>query len=154
MSDQTPAEKQAILVAGYYRSGTSALCGSLTDLGVQILSDAESNPANPKGFFESTELIKFDIRVLELMRSYWSDVNPLPAGWIDRADVQMQREALAAILSRQFAEAPLVAVKHPHLCRLLPLYVQAVRDAGYGVRCCIPTARPMRWRPRRRRRTA
>ncbi len=134
MNDLHSAEKQAILVVGYYRSGTSALCGSLADLGVQISSDAESNASNPKGFFESTELIKFDIRVLELMQSYWSDLSPLPEGWIDRADVQMQREVLAEILSCQFAGAPLVAVKHPHLCRLLPLYEQAVQDAGYGVK--------------------
>ncbi|MDA3889250.1 MAG: hypothetical protein PF443_10735, partial [Allgaiera sp.] len=134
MNDLRSAEKQAILVVGYYRSGTSALCGSLADLGVQISSDAESNASNPKGFFESTELIKFDIRVLELMQSYWSDLSPLPEGWIDRADVQMQREVLAEILSRQFAGAPLVAVKHPHLCRLLPLYEQAAQDAGYGVK--------------------
>ena len=134
MTDLRTADKQAIFVVGYYRSGTSALCGSLADLGVQISSDAESNPSNPKGFFESTELIKFDIRVLELMNSYWSDLLPLPQGWIDRADVQLQREVLAEILSRQFADAPLVGVKHPHLCRLLPLYVQATRDAGYDVK--------------------
>ncbi|MDE3240170.1 MAG: hypothetical protein KGN33_14515 [Paracoccaceae bacterium] len=134
MPDLHTTEKQAILVVGYYRSGTSALCGSLADLGVQITSDAESNEANPKGFFESTELIKFDIRVLELMNSYWSDLSPLPDGWIDRADVQLQRDVLTEILSRQFAGAPLVAVKHPHLCRLLPLYLQAAGDAGYGVK--------------------
>lgn len=134
MPDLLTTDKQAILVVGYYRSGTSALCGSLADLGVRISSDAESNEANPKGFFESTELIKFDIRVLELMNAYWSDLSPLPQGWIDRADVQLQRDVLAEILSRQFAGAPLVAMKHPHLCRLLPLYLHAARDAGYGVK--------------------
>ena len=134
MTDTRTADRQAILVVGYYRSGTSALCGSLVDLGVQISSDAESNEANPKGFFESTELIKFDIRVLDLLSSYWSDLSALPEGWIDRADIQLQRDELAAILTRQFAGAPLVAVKHPHLCRLLPLYLQATRDAGYAVK--------------------
>ncbi|MEX1663297.1 hypothetical protein AB4874_16915 [Thioclava sp. 15-R06ZXC-3] len=132
MSELRNAEKQAIFVAGYYRSGTSALCGALADLGVQIKSDSQVNEANPKGFFESTELIRFDVRVLDLMSSYWADLAPLPEGWIERADIQLQRDVLSEILSRQFAEAPLVAVKHPHLCRLLPLYLRAAEDLGYA----------------------
>ncbi|TMV87863.1 hypothetical protein FGG78_18165 [Thioclava sp. BHET1] len=131
MPDMRKIAPQAILVAGYYRSGTSALCGALADLGVQITSDAQANEANPKGFFESTELIKFDIRVLDAMNSYWSDLSDLPEGWIDRADIQLQRDVLAEMLTRQFKDAPLVAVKHPHLCRLLPLYRQAIADIGY-----------------------
>lgn len=131
MLDTGKTRRHAILIAGYYRSGTSALCGSLADLGVQITSDAQSNESNPKGFFESTELIKFDIRVLESMGAYWSDLSTLPEGWIERADISLQRDVLAEILGRHFCDSPVVAVKHPHLCRLLPLYLLAVGDLGY-----------------------
>ncbi len=38
-----------IFIAGYYRSGTSALSGALAGLGVNILNDAEANEHNPNG---------------------------------------------------------------------------------------------------------
>lgn len=134
MSGLNEMKKQAIIVAGYYRSGTSALSGSLAEIGVHIKGDTENNESNPKGFFESTELIKLDIRVLESMNACWSDLAPLPTGWIDRADVQLQRSVLAGLCINLFGNAPIVAVKHPHLCRLLPLYVQALSDIGFDAK--------------------
>ena len=46
----------AILIAGYYRSGTSALSGMLQRLGVNLHGDAEANEHNPLRFHEIPEL--------------------------------------------------------------------------------------------------
>jgi len=51
----------AIFIAGYYRSGTSALSGALQRLGVTLHNDAAANEHNPLGFYEIPELIEFDV---------------------------------------------------------------------------------------------
>ena len=81
------AERQAILVVGYYRSGTSALCGALVEAGVIMPTDTEANEHNPKGFFEDTSLIQFDMDLLNTLGSIWSDLRFLPDGWLDRPDM-------------------------------------------------------------------
>jgi hypothetical protein len=124
--------KQAILVAGYYRSGTSALTGSLNEMGFFSVGDAESNEHNPKGFFESTDLIRLDIRIMGTLDSIWSDLTPYPDGWEKRPDIQFYRRNLTEILGRQFGDHRLVAVKHPHICRLFPLYARALSDLGFA----------------------
>ncbi len=131
---RTSFDRKAIIVAGYYRSGTSALSGALSNLGVHVPGDAEGNEHNPKGFFESTKLIEFDIGVLNLLGSVWSDLQDLPEGWIERPDIQYHRNRLGDILKSIYQDAPLIAVKHPHICRLFPLYVQALEDIGYDIR--------------------
>lgn len=134
MQQGTASDRHAILVAGYYRSGTSALSGGLADMGVAIEANAEGNEHNPKGFFEHTALIKHDIKTFEALRVAWSDVALLPEDWVERADITPYRERLTSILSDLFRDRPLVGVKHPHLCRLFPLYARAITDLGYSIR--------------------
>jgi len=124
----------AILIVGYYRSGTSALSGALHRLGVSLHNDAEPNEHNPLGFYEIPELIEFDVDLFARLGVAWTDVRGLPDRWWDRADVAGYRSRLEEILRRRFAEAPLWGLKHPHLCRLLPLYERAVTQAGANPR--------------------
>ncbi len=56
----------------------------------------------------------------------------LPAGWLERADVASFTTRLDDMLRRRFPDPDKVwAVKHPHLCHLLPIYERAVRLAGH-----------------------
>jgi len=125
--------RRAVLVVGYYRSGTSALSGALVDVGIRMPHDTEANEHNPKGYFEDTALIQFDMDVLNVLGSIWSDVRFLPAGWIERPDMSLYRERLADLLQKKLADAPLFALKHPHLCRLFPIYRQVLDELGVEV---------------------
>lgn len=127
------AERQAILVVGYYRSGTSALSGALVEAGVVMPTDTEVNEHNPKGFFEDTSLIQFDMDLLNALGSIWSDLRFLPDGWLDRADMSLYRERLADIVRSKVGDAPLFALKHPHLCRLFPIYQSVLTELGVTV---------------------
>jgi hypothetical protein len=121
----------AIFIAGYYRSGTSALSGALSSLGVTILNDAEANEHNPNGFYESPELIGFDIDLFARLGIEWTDLRGLPDGWVDRADMAVFMSRLDEILRRRFAGAPVWGIKHPHLCRTFPLYERVAAQAGH-----------------------
>jgi hypothetical protein len=122
----------AIFIVGYYRSGTSALSGALARLGVQLYNDADPNEHNPLGFYEIPELIDFDVQLFARLGVEWTDVRGLPEGWVERADIAPELAKLDAILRRRFdGSAPVFGLKHPHLCRNLPLYERAVTQAGH-----------------------
>ena len=123
----------AIFIAGYYRSGTSALSGTLQTLGVAMHNDAAANEHNPRGFFEIPELIEFDVELFERLGRQWTDLRDLPEGWSSRADMASFHSRLGEILRRRFSHDPLWGLKHPHLCRLLPMYEQTAVQAGHKV---------------------
>ena len=121
----------AIFIAGYYRSGTSALSGALQRLGVTLHNDAAPNEHNPLGFYEIPELIEFDVELFARLGSEWTDIRGLPEGWQDRADMASFLSRLGEILRRRFSADVLWGIKHPHLCRLFPLYERAAGQAGH-----------------------
>ncbi len=121
----------AIFIAGYYRSGTSALSGTLQKLGVTIHNDADANEHNPRGFFEIPELIEFDVDLFNRFGMQWSDLRSLEEGWNERADMAGFLSRLGEIIRRRFGQELLWSIKHPHLCRLLPIYEAATRQAGH-----------------------
>lgn len=123
----------AIFVVGYYRSGTSALSGTLQTLGVTLHNDADPNEHNPRGFFEIPELIEFDVDLFARLGRQWTDLRPLDSGWHERADMAGFLSRLSEILRRRFQADALWGIKHPHICRLLPIYEQAARQAGHRI---------------------
>jgi hypothetical protein len=124
----------AIFIVGYYRSGTSALSGTLQRLGVVLHNDADANEHNPLGFYEIPELIEFDAELFNRLRVEWQDVRNLDPGWSERADMAPFLSRLGEILRRRFGNEALWAVKHPHLCRLFPIYERAARQADQQIR--------------------
>ncbi len=125
----------AIFIVGYYRSGTSALSGALSRLGVKFYNEADPNEHNPLGFYEIPELIEYDVDLFNRLGVDWTDVRGLPAGWAERADLAGMLSRLEEILRRRFPPTEaLWGLKHPHLCRTLPLYERAARQAGHDLR--------------------
>lgn len=122
----------AILIAGYYRSGTSALSGALQRAGVKFYNDAEPNEHNPLGFYEIPELIELDVELFTQLGVDWMDVRGLPKAWDERAELAPFLARLEEIIRRRFTKQDRIwGLKHPHLCRTLPLYEQAIRQAGH-----------------------
>jgi hypothetical protein len=122
----------AIFIVGYYRSGTSALSGALMRAGVKFYNEADPNEHNPLGFYEIPELIEFDVELFARLGVDWTDVRGLPPGWAERADLANMLTRLDGILRRRFThEDRIWGLKHPHLCRTLPLYERAAKQAGH-----------------------
>ncbi len=122
----------AIFIVGYYRSGTSALSGALQRAGVKFYNEADPNEHNPLGFYEIPELIELDANLFTRLGVDWMDVRGLPDGWTERPDIMPFLTRLEDCLRRRFnQEDKLWGLKHPHLCRTLPLYERAARQAGH-----------------------
>jgi hypothetical protein len=124
--------KKALLVVGMHRSGTSALAGALSLLGVDVGEDLL--PAkigeNERGFFELKEVHSFHERLLLSGGRTWDTPSPLTQVWLDRFATPSTQAELVGILERNFSGSDLWAVKDPRLCQLLPLWRDVLTDLG------------------------
>lgn len=117
-----------VVVAGMHRSGTSLVAAMLADAGLRLLG--ESMPAhpvdNPGGYFESRELVQINNRFLASMGQTWATPEPLPTGSFDGEEARQSREEIHAFLDRHRWALAGVLIKDPRLCRLLPLWEEAL----------------------------
>ncbi|MHB1620145.1 MAG: methyltransferase domain-containing protein [Sulfuricella sp.] len=127
-----PKRRNALIVLGMHRSGTSALTGVLSMLGADpgpLLMPGQDG-VNPKGFWEHTEIVALHEGLLAALDSSWQDERPLPDNWWQLPLVSPFRAALKEILQRDFSQSPVWILKDPRLCRLLPLWLEILRDLG------------------------
>jgi len=118
-----------LVVLGMHRSGTSSLVGVAARLGAALGSDLlDANEFNPRGYGEHREVVAIHDRFLAAQGLRW-DAARRPDAFEGEA-ARDARGALRELLLREFASAPLFAVKDPRLCRLLPLWKPLLRELG------------------------
>lgn len=127
--------KKVLLVVGMHRSGTSALAGALSILGVDLGEDLlpAKSGENERGFFELKEVHSYHDRLLMSGGRTWDSPWPLTSSWLDRFATQSRKAELSGILERNFTNSNLWAVKDPRLCQLLPLWREVLADLGVDV---------------------
>lgn len=128
----------AILVLGMHRSGTSALAGALSTLGVALgpkLMPASSD--NPLGYFEHEEIVLIHEAILSLLGTNWHDPCVLPEGWENEPALDGYRKRLKAIVRRDLAPHALWALKDPRLCLLFPLWLSILHELGIPVKVIL-----------------
>jgi O-antigen biosynthesis protein len=114
----------ALIVLGMHRSGTSALAGMLSHLGVAFGPRLlPPSPDNPRGYWEHADIVALHHQLLADVGYGWDDLRPLPPGFFASEAACRARRQLAAILTRDFSGAALWGVKDPRLCRLVPLWL-------------------------------
>lgn len=123
---------RAILILGMHRSGTSALANLLSTLGVDFGRNLiPASPANELGFFEKAEIVDANERLLQALGlEDANDPRPLPRDWRDYSACGPIRRDVLAILRADFDGVPLWAVKDPRICRLVPFWIDIVRELG------------------------
>jgi hypothetical protein len=137
--------RRAILVLGMHRSGTSALTRILSLSGA-ALPDRLIEPSptiNETGFWEPREIVALHDEVLAVAGSAWDDVLGFPAPWFQSAAAAGFRARLDDIIGREFGDAPLLVVKDPRLCRLLPLWRPVLAARGLAPLAVIPIRNPL-----------
>jgi hypothetical protein len=131
MTQKRQNRRQALLVVGMHRSGTSALTRVLNlhgaDLGSDLLAAAEDNQA---GFWENRRIVAFHEKLLSLIGSSWDDLRQLRADWLDLAIANGCLDELIRLLDEEFASSGTWVVKDPRLCRFLPLWIRALGISG------------------------
>jgi GT2 family glycosyltransferase len=123
----TSQNRQALLVIGMHRSGTSALTRVINlhgvPLGSELLGRAFDNEA---GFWENQHVVDLHERLLADLDSSWDDPRELREGWFDEASIAAYADELAALIEDEFGDARIWAIKDPRLCRLLPLWLKTL----------------------------
>jgi hypothetical protein len=113
-----------------HRSGTSALTGVLSILGAhpgRSLMPADA-ATNPRGFWESAQVVAINDELLGSLRSAWDDGRALPEKWWEEEAAASTRGRLADALQEDFGNHPLWVIKDPRLCRLLPVWGKTLSD--------------------------
>ncbi len=125
----TELDRQAVIVLGMHRSGTSLLSGLCRilglDLGTQLIPAASDNPS---GFWENERIVRFHDELLQSLNRSWDSVLPLPEGWVDLPELKTAPGKLRSILKDEFGERGSWAIKDPRLCLLLPLWKRVLGD--------------------------
>lgn len=135
--------KAAVIVLGMHRSGTSSVAGTLAHLGAAApLTLMPEHPDNPKGYWESAPLVELNDRILESASSDWSDWRLLNTEWFASNAAQPYRDELIALISTEFGAQPLIVLKDPRICRLFPIWEDALRALGYSIVVMMPLRAP------------
>lgn len=123
-------DHQAILVLGMHRSGTSAVARLLNLLGVELGSTLlEPGYSNEKGFWEHRRAYELDDELLQRLGLSWHDLRELPVGWRDHPATKRAEVEISELITAEFAGSPLWAIKEPRMCRLAPLWIDAMTAA-------------------------
>ena len=135
-----PLNNKAILVLGMHRSGTSAIAGVLSKLGVDFSDNLLPGIAgiNDKGFFEHTDIIDLNEELLGQMGRTWLDLDAMPPGWAQSDGAGEISGRLTEVLGRDFRGQQMWGLKDPRLCRLLPLWTSLLAELqvnGKAVLC-------------------
>jgi hypothetical protein len=119
--------RKAILVVGMSRSGTSLVSHILHVLGCALPRDVlGGSHGNPLGHWEPAGLVAINDAILHSLDRCWDDPRPLPRRWLrSRAAYRFQQRIVEEI-GRSYGDADMLMIKDPRLCRLLPLYLEAL----------------------------
>ncbi len=136
--------KKVILVAGMHRSGTSALTRVLSILGASLpdnlIEGVEGN--NEAGFWESQDVVDFHECILKSAGSFWDDWSEFNPFWLNSDRGRYFNQRLISYLSEKLSDTDLLVVKDPRLCRLLPLWFNALNTIDVEPVIIIPFRHP------------
>lgn len=127
-------------IIGMHRSGTSATAGCLKLAGLDFGPESllmRASPANPKGYFESLEVVGIHERLLRGLGAKWDDPQ-LRGDWELTLPARVAKAALSKWLSRANRPGPM-GVKDPRACLFGPLWRSAARSVGIELRPLIVT---------------
>ena len=135
--------RQGILVLGMHRSGTSALARLLNlagcELGQRLISESEGNRT---GHWENAFAVETDERLLAALGRRWDDLRALPTDWRGHPAARSALTAIRSYAQAEFA-GPLFALKDPRMCRLAPLWIEALDPSHCRLSAVIVLRHPL-----------
>lgn len=116
--------KQALLILGMHRSGTSALTRVFNLLGADLPRNIlGAGNGNETGHWESTDLIVIHDEMLAAAGTDWHDWRAVNPDWINSTAANAIKQRLLAVLCQDYADSTLFTVKDPRICRFVPLWL-------------------------------
>src|ERR1700689_3396410 len=143
-SASSPA-RQAIVVLGMHRSGTSALAGVLCGLGAAAPKKTlmGPHPCNQKGLFEALGLAQAHDEFLAAAGSSWHDWRKFDLQWA-RSEAAAQYSAkIRTVLTEEFGDEPMIVLKDPRICRFVPYTLSLLADLNVTPVAVLPVRNPL-----------
>lgn len=138
------SRRQAILVLGMHRSGTSALSGVASMLaGSTPRTPAPPTHDNQLGYWESQALMHANEELLASATSSWDDWKRLRSEWFRSEAAKSFHERLKEVLASEFGEPPLIVVKDPRVCRLMPIFLTVLEDLNLEAKALFALRNPL-----------
>jgi glycosyltransferase involved in cell wall biosynthesis len=136
--------RQAILVLGMHRSGTSALAGALGLLGARVpAQQLPPHPDNPKGYFESEQIRTVHDRLLMAAGTSWFNLERIADEWFQSTQAATFVDEIVDAIGQDFGDAALFVVKDPRMCRLMPVWRKVLDRIGAQPRIAITLRNPL-----------
>jgi hypothetical protein len=137
-------KRQAILVLGMHRSGTSAIGGVISALGVAGPKTLMApNYYNSRGHFESTPLVAAHDELLASAGSRWDDWRQFNPRWIRSKAAEQHRQKIKALLIEEFGDEPLIFIKDPRICRFVPFTSSILAELNVSPMAILPVRNPL-----------
>lgn len=122
--DVTGTIRQAILVLGMHRSGTSALAGISHLLGAAAPAGMmEPEADNPLGFWESGPITALNEAIFRVLDCAWCDSLAFDSANIGPTSRSELAPLLASVLTQEFGDAALFVMKDPRFSLVLDLWL-------------------------------
>ena len=121
---------QVIFILGMHRSGTSAMAGALSLLGMGFdpnLVEAVPND-NPNGYWEPVDVVKINNDIFTALNMHYMDFSSFPIGWMNHDEMNLIRHRISDWFTKSLLNESLIVVKDPRLCRTLPIWVEVLEQ--------------------------
>lgn len=136
--------KKCLIVLGMHRSGTSAIAGVLSKLGIALGTKLlPGNEYNEKGHFENIHIINADDEILNTLDSSWDDLLLLDEECWQRPQLIPHADAVKKILSEEFSANELFCIKEPRISILLPFWISILQELNIEPFFIIPLRHPL-----------
>jgi glycosyltransferase involved in cell wall biosynthesis len=137
--------RQAIVVLGMHRSGTSALAGVLCGLGAAAPKKTlmGPHPCNQKGLFEALGLAQAHDEFLAAAGSCWHDWRKFDLQWARSKSAAQHAAKIKTVLTEEFGDEPMIVLKDPRICRFVPYTLSLLADLNVTPVAVLPVRNPL-----------
>ncbi|PWW00219.1 hypothetical protein DFR52_103421 [Hoeflea marina] len=131
---QAKFDRTCLLILGMHRSGTSALTRVLSLMGAGLPQHVMgASDGNDSGHWEPTLLAAQDDAILAEYGSAWHDWRPLQLSAVSADRLEQMAQVIGALVNSEYPDTGLFVLKDPRICRMAPLYLQALKGIGVNV---------------------
>jgi len=136
--------KKIIIVLGMHRSGTSALTRGLSTMGVALSDDLHpAGPDNPTGFWEDSDVIAINNRILGLLGSAYDRLGVIDANVFEIPEIQEIYTTAKELVKRKTSSTSMWGIKDPRITRLLPFWQKLLDELGFEIGYVIALRNPL-----------
>ena len=98
---------------------------------------------NPLGYWESTRIHELHEQFLDSMGSYWHDWRSIDPDQLRNSNARQFKDKLKDIIAAEYGDAPLIFIKDPRICRLLPFWLSALQELDIDPLAILPLRNPL-----------